>query len=258
MNWARSRAGRAVVTVNAPLRSALLADLDARMAARQGFSVATLNLDHVVKLSRDTVFQAAYSAQTHVTADGNPVVWLSRLSGHGEVELVPGSELIDPVAALAVARHVPVAFFGSTDASLDAAATEMRLRHPGIEIVLTIAPDMDFDPEGTAADAAIAQIAASGARLVFLALGAPKQEIFAARAQDRLPEIGFLSVGAGLDFLSGAQRRAPAWMRAAAAEWLWRLLRDPSRLAKRYLACFVALPSLVGSALSIRYRRPPR
>ena len=111
---------------------------------------------------------------------------------------------------------------------------------------------MGFDPNGAAADEAIAHIGQSGARLVFLALGAPKQEIFAARAFARLPNVGFLSIGAGLDFISGAQKRAPKWVRAIAAEWLWRLLGNPARFAARYWSCILILPSLTAAAVSAR------
>jgi len=90
--------------------------------------------------------------------------------------------------------------------------------------------------------------------VVFLALGAPKQERFAARAQQTLGAVGFLSIGAGLDFVSGAQRRAPAWVRAIAAEWLWRMLSNPRRLAARYGACLAALPGLTLHAIGARRR----
>ena len=111
---------------------------------------------------------------------------------------------------------------------------------------------MGFDPEGEHADRAIAAIGDSGARVVFLALGAPKQERFAARAQHALPEVGFLSIGAGLDFIAGRQKRAPSWVRAIAGEWLWRMLSDPRRLAARYGACLLALPTLTLQALRSR------
>lgn len=250
MVWAETEAGPVTVTV--PDAAALLADLGARLEAREGFTVATINLDHVVKLGRDGAFRAAYAAHSHVTADGNPIVWLSRLAGQREVALVPGSEAIGPVARLAAERGVPVAFFGATDASLETAAAAMRREVPGIDIVLTLSPPMGFDPEGPAADEAIAALRASGARLVFLALGAPKQEIFAARAARALPQTGFLSIGAGLDFLSGAQTRAPGWVRAIAAEWLWRMLSNPGRLAGRYGACILALPGLTLRAVATR------
>ena len=249
MNWTRdSRA----VTVTVPNRTALLADLAERMHRREGFAIATLNLDHVVKLSRNAAFRNAYGRHTHVTADGNPIVWLSRLSGQSDIELVPGSELVDPLAEIAARDGIPVAFVGATDASLEAAEKELRSRYPGLEIPLKIAPPMGFDPTGPAADAMIAAIASSGARLVFVALGAPKQEILVAAARGRLPAIGFLSVGAGLDFISGAQSRAPVWVRRLAAEWLWRLVGNPRRLAARYAACLLVLPGLTLRASAIR------
>ena len=239
------------IVVNTPSRAALLADLSVRLAAGRGFTIATLNLDHVVKLQRDPGFRSAYGRHSHVVADGNPVVWLARLAGQ-RTELVPGSDLVDPVAELAASHGVPVAFLGSTDAALARAADELARRHSGLRVVTRIAPPMGFDPAGAAADAAIAELAASGARLCFLALGAPRQEIFAVRAQERLPQVGFLSIGAGLDFVAGTQARAPAWVRALAAEWLWRLGTDPRRLASRYAACIALLPRLARLALMTR------
>jgi exopolysaccharide biosynthesis WecB/TagA/CpsF family protein len=239
------------VTVTAPARRPLLDDLAARMSRGEGFAVATLNLDHVVKLGRDPAFREAYLAQTHVTADGNPIVWLSRLAGD-RVDLVPGCELVEPVAELAARHGVKVALVGSTEASLAAAAAELVRRHPGLEIALTLAPPMGFDPDGPAADAVIAALRESGAGLCYLALGAPKQERLAARAREALPGVGFLSIGAGLDFLSGVQRRAPRLARALAAEWVWRLSTDPVRLGGRYAACIAVLPGLARRALAAR------
>lgn len=252
MIWSKKGAAHGPVTVTAPDRAALIADLEHRLATGQGFTVATLNLDHVVKLGTDPAFHAAYAQHSHVTADGRPIVWLSHLSGQQDVGLVPGSELVAPVAARAAAIGARIALFGATEASLTAAADALRSAYPEIRIVLTLAPPMGFDPDSPEAEDAIETIAESGAQLVFLALGAPKQERFAARAAQRLPQVGFLSIGAGLDFLSGAQVRAPAWIRGLAMEWLWRLLSNPQRLARRYGLCLVALPGLVGRAFTTR------
>lgn len=258
MNWSPGPAPDAVdnhgpVVVNTPSKAALLGAIADRLATRQGFTVATLNLDHVVKLRRDPVFRAAYARHSHVVADGNPIVWLARLAGQ-EAELAPGSELVDPVAGLAAAAGVPVALMGSTEAALARAGAALVRRHPGLRIAACIAPPMGFGPEDSEADEAIEAIGASGAGVCFLALGAPRQEIFAVRAHRRLPHVGFLSIGAGLDFLAGTQVRAPALMRALAAEWLWRLGTNPRRLAGRYAACLAVLPTLAGSALAARRR----
>lgn len=235
------------IVVTADNRPALITDLEARLSAGQGFTLATLNLDHLVKIERDPAFARAYAAQSHVTADGNPIVWLCAKAGQ-TVELIPGSELVGPVAGLAAAADVPVALFGSTETALAQAGEALERRYPGLCIAARIAPPMGFDPAGPGADAAIAEIGASGARLCFLALGAPKQEIFAARAQAALPQVGFLSIGAGLDFLAGSQKRAPKIVQTLALEWLWRLLGNPSRLAARYASCFAILPRAIRAA----------
>ena len=240
------------VVVNVTSRETLLTDLDARLAQGQGFSLATLNLDHVTKLRTLPDFREAYQRQTHVTADGNPIVWFSRLAGQ-TLSLLPGSELIEPVVELAARHGVPVAFFGATQPSLEAAAAELQRRHPGLQVATAIAPPMGFDPAGPEALGYINTLAASGAGLCLVALGAPKQEIFAAHASTHLPHMGFMSIGAGLDFISGTQVRAPRIVRRFAAEWVWRLASDPRRLARRYGACIAILPSLLHTAIRTRF-----
>jgi N-acetylglucosaminyldiphosphoundecaprenol N-acetyl-beta-D-mannosaminyltransferase len=240
--------------VNHATEAGLLADLEAALHDHRGFAVATLNLDHLVKMGRDARFADAYRAQTHVVADGNPVVWLRRLMGR-PVDLVPGSELITPLTALAARCGTPIGLYGSDDATLDAAAAQLVLDHPGLVVAARIAPAFGFDPMGPVAEADLARLAQSGARLVFLALGAPKQEILAARGRALQPGLGFVSIGAGLDFIAGRQVRAPLWVRRIAMEWLWRMLSHPRRLARRYWDCLVILPGLALAARGAR-RKP--
>lgn len=235
-------------------RIGLLADVEGRLRTKRGFTIATMNLDHLVKLRRDAAFRRAYRSHSHVTADGNPVVWLERLSGRS-AELVPGSDLVIPIVEKALDAGAPVALIGSTPASLEGAAIEMQRQAPGLNVVLRRSPKSGFDPNGPEADELIASIRQSGAKLCFLALGAPKQELFASRASSSLGSVGFVSVGAGLDFLSGAQQRAPAAMRGAAMEWAWRLGSNPKRLTARYMKCAVLLVPLTGTALWRRIRR---
>jgi exopolysaccharide biosynthesis WecB/TagA/CpsF family protein len=147
-----------------------------------------------------------------------------------------------------------VAFLGGDEAALERAAERLGARHPGLRVALRLAPSMGFDPEGPEAGAAIDALAASDARICLLALGAPRQEILASRIAARLPVMGVLSVGAGLDFVAGRQRRAPRAVRALKAEWLWRLASDPRRLAGRYADCALVLPALGRAALRSRRR----
>lgn len=252
MNWAPSAeqhtgAGQPLC-VNVASKEELLTDLQRLMRDQTGFTVATLNLDHVVKLRRHPAFRAAYQRHSHVTADGNPIVWLSRLAGQN-LHLAPGSELIEPLVARAADLGVRVAFLGATRTSLDEAARVLEAHYSGLQVVARIAPEMGFEPDSASAQSYIDALAQSGAGLCFLALGAPKQELFAIRIADNLPHMGVLSIGAGLDFISGTQTRAPRLARALAAEWLWRMFTNPTRLARRYGACLAILPGLTLRAL---------
>jgi exopolysaccharide biosynthesis WecB/TagA/CpsF family protein len=93
------------------------------------------------------------------------------------------------------------------------------------------------------------RIRASGARLCFVALGAPRQELFAARCLDELNGTGVLCIGAALDFIAGVQSRAPTIARRAGLEWAWRMLREPRRLGPRYVKCMTVVPRLVARTI---------
>jgi N-acetylglucosaminyldiphosphoundecaprenol N-acetyl-beta-D-mannosaminyltransferase len=229
------------VSVTVPDAQALWDEVGERLRRRHGFALATLNLDHMVKLQSDRAFAAAYAAQDMITADGNPVVWLSRLAGE-KVALLPGADLVLPLCQVAAREGRLVALVGSTAESLRRSAARLQRIVPNVQIALRIAPPMGFDPDGEEAAAILARLAEADVGLCFLALGAPKQERLAARGRQLAPGVGFVSIGAGLDFLSGSQLRAPAWVRRIAMEWLWRLLNNPRRLAVRYVQCGLILP----------------
>jgi len=241
------------IDINIASQAALERAVEDRFNDDQGFALATLNMDHLDKLRRDSAFQTAYAAQDLVVADGNPIVWMSKLAGR-PVDLMPGSDLVLPLTRLCAAHDVPMALVGSTQDSLERAADVLHRQAPGLQIVACIAPAFGFNPEREEARRILHQVALSGARFCFLALGAPKQERFAALGRELTPHIGFASVGAGLDFLSGSQTRAPRWVRKLALEWLWRLLSSPGRLAGRYARNFAVLP---GHVLRSVFRKQP-
>lgn len=231
----------------------LLAEVGLRFDEGSGFGIVTMNLDHLVKLRASQPFQDAYMAHDLRVADGNPLVWLSRLAKR-PVELIPGADLVQPLCKLAAAKSVPVAFVGSRDTVLATAAERLEAEFPGLKVVCKIAPPMGFDPTSEAATDLLDQVAASGARMVFIALGAPKQELLATLGLKH-EGIGFVSIGASLDFIAGFEQRAPNWARRLALEWVWRMLSNPRRLALRYLQCALLMPRLALHAW--RQRRAP-
>lgn len=240
-----------VVTVNVTDRTTLLAAVAQRFVAREGFALATINLDHLVKLRASPAFRTIYAVQDFVVADGNPIVWLSRLARH-PVELVPGSDMVIPLVRLAVQYNRRVALIGTTEQALRTAASELESKIPGLNVALTIAPTMGFDPSGTEAKAILARLAAADIGFCVLALPVGKQEVLSGLGRNLTPHTGFANFGAGLDFLAGSQTRAPRWMRMLAMEWLWRAISNPRRMLPRYAACFAILPGQIAAALKLR------
>jgi exopolysaccharide biosynthesis WecB/TagA/CpsF family protein len=218
------------------------------IAAKQGGCFFTLNLDHCAKLRRDTKFRQAYRRARFVSADGFPIVLLGRLNGFA-LRRTTGADLVLPLCAQAARRRMPVFLFGPNTEVLRRARAVLSERSPGLDVADTFAPAANFDPESVDADIAIARIRQSGACICFLAVGAPRQEIFAARCLDRLPGVCLVCVGAALDFIAGSQRRAPLFVRRSGLEWLWRLSKSPRRLGLRYLMSAAVVPRLVAEVL---------
>jgi exopolysaccharide biosynthesis WecB/TagA/CpsF family protein len=213
--------------------------------ARQPSAVYTLNLDHLVKLRASAPFRAAYGAGQVITADGAPVVWLARLAGARGIERTTGADLVAPLSVAAADAGLPMYLYGTTSTVLAKAGRRLAEWTDGrLDIAGSAAPSAGFDPEGAEAIAALKVIEASGARICLVALGAPKQELFAALAASRGVPVTFVCVGAALDFLAGQQVRAPQFMQRHGLEWLWRLAGDPRRLAARYARCAALLAEL--------------
>lgn len=219
-------------------------------ATRQetGFAVFTLNLSHVVQMRARGDFLSAYRRADFVTADGFPIAVLGRLVGM-KIKRTTGSDMLTPVCEAASQYELPVFLMGANETTLAESECRLLARHRGLRIVGKYVPEAPFDPHSSDADAAIARIRESRARLCILALGAPRQEIFAIRCRDEVPGLGMLCFGAALDFLAETQERAPLAAQKAGLEWAWRALREPRRLGPRYLQCLAVLPSLVAETI---------
>jgi exopolysaccharide biosynthesis WecB/TagA/CpsF family protein len=213
-----------------------------------GFCVFTLNLDHCNKLRADPRFRAAYRRAAYVTADGFPIVLLGRFMGI-RVQRTTGADMLEPLCAEASRHRLPVFLLGPNRRTIHGAVDVLRRRLGGLDIAGTYAPGANFDPVSRDADMAIERIRESRARICFLAIGAPRQEIFAARCLEQAPGVAFVCVGAALDFIVGSQKRAPHLFQRLGLEWLWRLSSNPRRLGVRYLRCASVIPRLFAAAV---------
>jgi exopolysaccharide biosynthesis WecB/TagA/CpsF family protein len=236
------------IAINVPSLSEAVSSIVSAAQHGENFSVCTLNLDHVVQLQHHANFRAAYRRARFVTADGFPIVVLSRLMGT-RIERTTGADLVEPVCEEARKKGLSVFLLGANDLTLETTAKRLSDRFTGLQIAGCLAPGSGFDPYSGEADAAIEQIRESGARLCFVALGAPRQELFAARCLDELNGTGMLCIGAALDFIAGRQTRAPSLARKTGLEWAWRMLREPRRLGPRYVRCMSVVPRLVARTI---------
>lgn len=208
--------------------------IDSLVEAGQGGTVLTPNVDHVVLARHDSRLREAYSAASLSLADGKPIVWSSRLLGRPLRAKVSGSDLILPLMKLAARRDYRVYLLGGAPGVAERAASALCGVVHGLRIVGTDSPRIDLD--GTAIDPAVLSRAnAACPDLILVALGCPKQEIFMHLAAPALRPAVLLGIGAGLDFWAGTARRAPAWVSRMGFEWLYRLVREPRRLWRRYL-----------------------
>jgi N-acetylglucosaminyldiphosphoundecaprenol N-acetyl-beta-D-mannosaminyltransferase len=197
--------------------------------------VVTPNVDHVVKLQHDPALREAYEGASLSLADGAPILWAARWLGLGQVEKVSGSDLV-PALCRRGAREGWRVFCvgGRSPEALRATLDAIVARYPGL-ILGGHCPPLGFERDAGENERLLAAIGAFGPGLLFMACGSPKSEAWMHRHRDRLGCGVGISIGAALDFLAGNARRAPRWMRRVGLEWLWRLAREPRRLARRYL-----------------------
>ncbi|MGZ0706952.1 WecB/TagA/CpsF family glycosyltransferase [Coraliomargarita sp. W4R53] len=168
-----------------------------------------------------------------ITPDGMPLVWALRLLGVTSATRVYGPDLTLHICEAAVGEGLPIALYGGTDESLQDFIQVLHARFPGIEVACAIAPP--FRPLTDAEDAAYTrEIEESGARILFVGIGCPKQEQWMAAHKGRL-NMPMLGVGAAFDFHSGRVAQSPAWMQQLGLEWLFRFSREPKRLWRRYV-----------------------
>jgi N-acetylglucosaminyldiphosphoundecaprenol N-acetyl-beta-D-mannosaminyltransferase len=202
--------------------------------AGRGGTVFTPNVDHIVQAEHDLAFREAYTRTALSLVDGTPVLWAARLLGTPLPEKLSGSDLFEPLVERAAQERLRVVLLGGGPGVAELAARNLRQRIPALQIVDTLAPRLGL----TATDEereCVARLRQAKADLIFVCLGAPKQELFSDRNRQALAPAVLVGFGAAVDFAAGTVPRAPGWVSRAGLEWAFRLGREPRRLAARYL-----------------------
>jgi N-acetylglucosaminyldiphosphoundecaprenol N-acetyl-beta-D-mannosaminyltransferase len=212
--------------------------------------IVTVNLDFVAIARRDEGFRETINAADLSVADGMPLVWVSRLGEEPVPQRLTGVDLVDECCRVAVETDTSLFLLGAGPGVADLAANELRERFPGLRIVGVYAPP--FGPLTDEENEHILQIIrAARPDFLFVALGAPQQDVWIRNNKDRLDVPVCMGIGCVLDLLAGVVSRAPTWMQDSGLEWLFRLGQEPSRLWRRYIVDDMpVLVSLVKQALS--------
>lgn len=201
--------------------------------ARASRYVVLANVHVVVTASREPEFGAVVAAADMATPDGAPVAWMLGKLGNARQERVSGPDLTWALLGRCEIEQLPVYFFGSSQETLAHLAARVKAAYPALRVAGLDAPP--FRPMTSQEDADVVErINSSGAGVVFVGLGCPKQEHWMQAHRGRVKAV-MLGVGAAFDFHAGTVSRAPAWMRESGLEWLHRLFSEPRRLWKRYL-----------------------
>ena len=200
--------------------------------ARESHYVTICNVHVVVSASRDAAYREIINGSDMATPDGAPVAWMLRRQGFAGQPRISGPDLMWALCERAEAEYIPIYCYGSTDSTLALLEDRLRAAFPGLRVMMESPPFRALTPEEDVA--AVDRINTSGAGIVFVGLGCPKQERWMAEHRGRIDAV-MIGVGAAFDFHAGTVQRAPAWMRDNGLEWLHRLLSEPGRLWKRYL-----------------------
>jgi N-acetylglucosaminyldiphosphoundecaprenol N-acetyl-beta-D-mannosaminyltransferase len=196
--------------------------------------VVTPNIHHIAMLECDDALAASYSSAACWPADGWPVAVVASLLARRPVHRVAGSDLVEILARRAAQEGLKVAILGGAGDAAHLASTGLRLRNPSLCVALT-----DPLPKVVVEDEQLLPLAAEKVdvarpELIFLGLGAPKQELFATALAAQINSGVIVCVGAGINFSAGMQSRAHPALRRVGLEWLHRLLEEPRRLWRRY------------------------
>jgi N-acetylglucosaminyldiphosphoundecaprenol N-acetyl-beta-D-mannosaminyltransferase len=200
--------------------------------ARGYVTAAAVNL--VMSAREDAETLAAVLGATLAVPDGQPLVWALRALGHSDATRVYGPDLMKLFCDRAAQRGIPMFLYGGrTPEALELLAQRLRERHPGLHIVGGHSPPFRALAREEE-DRLVEEIDGSGAAVVWVGIGQPKQEQWMLRMRPRLQAPLLVGVGAAFDFHAGLVSQAPRWMQRSGLEWAYRLSQEPRRLWKRY------------------------
>ncbi|MBC8448637.1 MAG: WecB/TagA/CpsF family glycosyltransferase [Chloroflexi bacterium] len=211
--------------------------------------VATVNPEFVVAAQANEPFRRALNAASLALPDGIGLLWAARLLGQRLPERVAGSDIVPRIAERSAARGWRLFLLGSAPGVAERAAAQLVARYPDLVVAGTYAGS----PAAAEEDDIVARVRAARPDILFVAYGAPAQDLWIVRNLERLDVPVCMGVGGTLDFIAGVRKRAPRWVQRLGLEWLYRLLQEPWRWRRQ-----LALPRFALAVLGERWKRGKR
>lgn len=208
--------------------------IDQLISSKHKGIVVTPNIDHVVKLKTDQEFKQIYDQAYLVLNDSTILKRSASLLGHKMKDKISGSDLFPILCEHAVVKNYNVFFLGGMPGVADKAAKNLLERLPTLNIVGTYSPPFGFEHDVDECKKIVQLINDKKPDILFIGLGAPKQEKFAAKFMKDYHAYVSLCIGASFDFQAGSIKRAPVILQKMGLEWFYRFYKEPKRLFKRY------------------------
>ncbi len=197
--------------------------------------VITPNVDQIVRMEKDKYFQEICNHAELLLADGHPLLWIARWYKTPIKEKICGSDLVPELCRVAAQKGYKVFLLGAAPGVAEKAADNLKKKYPGLIVAGTYSPPLGFENDEEEIEKMDDMLRKSGADMLFVGMGVPKQDIFIYENMDKYQIPMSFSIGATIDFEAGEQKRAPRWISRIGFEWLYRLFRNPKKMFKRYV-----------------------
>lgn len=200
------------------------------LAERKRGWLCTVNVAILMMMRGDARLQQFVDRASIIVADGQPLVWIAPWLDKPLPERVTGVDLVESICARAVVEKKSIYLLGATSSIVEILANRLRNKFPGLQVDYADGYFSSNDAV-TRAD----KVRQSGASILLVGMGVPRQEFFIEKQWERLGVGMAIGVGGSFDVLAGLRRRAPIWVQSLGLEWTHRMLQEPRRLFKRYL-----------------------
>jgi N-acetylglucosaminyldiphosphoundecaprenol N-acetyl-beta-D-mannosaminyltransferase len=223
---------------------------------KSGLLIVTVNVDVLMLCRRDPEFREICEDAAMVLADGMPIIWTSHIAKCALPQRVTGVDLVPAIAEVAARRGARIYILGGREGAASSAARRLSEQFSGLTIAGTDCPPFGFERDPVQSQEIVNRINDARVDILFIGVGAPKQEKWISAHLRQLNVGAIVCVGAAIEFQAGLIRRAPRLLQICGFEWIWRLCLEPRRLWRRYLVRDVAfVPIMVGEIYRRRAER---